>query len=111
MKILAMVDGIKKHKTNDGKPRKYHIWYNNDTKCTMYSTGGLGDVANIKLIKKKVNDSEFSKMRKKGEICSMCISYGNENLENNGVLDTIENLNNGIESKEFLYNEIYEGEE
>ena len=107
IKILAMVDGVKKHKTNDGKPRKYHIWYNNDTKCKMYSTGGLGDIANIKLIKKKVNDIEFSKMREKGEICSMCVS----NIMLKKINSIVEIIQKELVSKEFLYNELYEGEE
>ena len=103
MKILAIVNGKKKYKTNDNRPRKYHIWKNNDTKCKMYLTGGLGDIKNIKINKIKVKDSDFNKMRREGKICTNCVSYSNRNVENNNKEIT-------RESKEFLWEELYEGE-
>ena len=65
---IMIVNGRFKNKTDDGRMRKHHMWSNNDTKCKMYSSGGLGDVRYIKKTIKSINNLEFKKMRKNGKI-------------------------------------------
>ena len=102
---LIIVNGRNKHNTNSGISRKYHIWNKDDTLCKMYKSGGLGDIRNIKLDRENVYQSKFSRMRQKGKICANCVSDRKLNLENN------KKSINSIEPKEFLYEDIYEGEE
>ena len=113
MKIaLVIVYGRKGHRTNDGEPRKYHLWKNGDTECKMHKSGGLGDVKNIKLDLTQVTEYRFKQMRKNGEICANCVS-DSKKLDNNKkkITDNNKKKINSIEPKEFLWVELYEGGE
>ena len=99
---IMIVNGKIKNKTDDGKMRKHHLWSNNDTNCKMYSTGGLGDLKNIKKIIKNVSDPLFKKMRKNGEICANCVSESKIDIKNSSKVSKVVK-----ESREFLPIELY----
>ena len=102
---IMIVNGRFKNKTDDGRLRKHHMWSNNDTKCKMYSSGGLGDVRYIKKTIKSINNLEFKKMRKNGKICANCVSESKIDIKNSSkVVKVIK------EPKEFLPIELYEGD-
>ena len=87
---------IRKNKNKKDKDNVYHIWINNDTRCRMHSTGGMGDPGNIKLEHLWTTPIKFKQMRKNEEICKNCIgTYDNNKKVSKDT--TIEK-----ESREFL---------